>query len=53
MIRVTPPALLMEATPEPVCAPATNAAMLGCVLDYRAALRRANADKAAIKKAVR
>lgn len=42
----------MEPTPEPVCAPETNGGLLGCALDYRDALRRANADKAAIKASV-
>ena len=49
LVRVAPPAHLMEPTPEPVCAPVTNRDLMDCALDYRDALRRANADKAAIK----
>lgn len=52
LVRVAPPAHLMEPTPEPACSPATNADLLDCALDYRDALRRANADKAAIKASV-
>lgn len=52
VLRVSPAPHLMEPTPEPVCAPDTNADLLDCALDYRDALRRANADKAAIKASV-
>ena len=52
VLRVSPAPHLMEPTPEPSCAPDTNADLLDCALDYRDALRRANADKAAIKASV-
>lgn len=52
MIRVVPPAALMKPTPEPACDPGTNGELLNCLWDTRAALKRANADKAAILKAV-
>lgn len=52
VVHVSPAPHLMEPTPEPSCAPDTNADLLGCALDYRDALRRANADKAAIKASV-
>jgi hypothetical protein len=51
LIRVTPPALLMEPTPEPSCRSAmgTNGDLLRCYGEYQDALGAANADKAAIK----
>jgi len=52
VVHVSPAPHLMEPTQEPACAPATNGDLLNCVLDYRDALRRANADKAAIKASV-
>lgn len=51
--RVAPPAHLMEPTPVPDCSAArTNEDLLDCVLDTREALKRANADKTAIKQSV-
>jgi len=52
VIRVTPPAFLMDATPEPFCDPATNSDLWECFTATRSALRKANADKAAIREAV-
>jgi hypothetical protein len=43
----------MEPTPVPDCSAArTNEDLLDCVLDTREALKRANADKTAIKQSV-
>jgi len=53
VFHMSPAPHLMEPTPEPACSPATNADLLDCALDYRDALRRANADKAAIKAAIK
>lgn len=46
---VTPPALLMQATPEPQCNATTNGELLDCYFSARDALRAANADKAAMR----
>jgi hypothetical protein len=52
-VRVAPPAHLTRPTPAPDCSGAeTNDDLLQCLLDYRAALGRANADKSAIKDSV-
>lgn len=44
-----PPAALLAPTPEPACDPAVNQDLADCYLNTRKALRRANADKAALK----
>jgi hypothetical protein len=50
IVRVVPPAHLMEPTPEPDCSNATdNAGLFQCAQDRLEALRRSNADKAATK----
>lgn len=51
VVRVAPPSLLMEPTPDPACrhALATNGDLLRCYGEYQDALARANADKAALK----
>jgi hypothetical protein len=54
LVRVTPPEHLMAPTPVPDCSNArTNEDLLQCIMDHREALRRANADKAAIKHSTR
>ncbi len=53
-MRLAPAAHLLELVPVPACDPCeTNADLLGHALDLRAALARANADKAAIAAAAR
>jgi hypothetical protein len=53
VVRIAPPAHLMEPTPEPDCSQATtNGDLVQCCQDRLEALRRANADKAAIKASV-
>jgi len=53
LVRMAPPAHLTRPTPAPDCSGAeTNDDLLQCLLDYRAALGRANADKSAIKDSV-
>jgi len=50
VVRVVPPEHLMEQTPGPDCSKAeTNGDLVQCILDYRDALGRCNADKVAIK----
>lgn len=50
VVTVMPPSHLTEPTPAPDCSKAlTNSDLVQCLVDYRAALRRCNADKAAIK----
>lgn len=51
-VYVTPPAVLMAETPEPACNATTNGGLLDCWADSRAALRKANADKAAMREVV-
>jgi hypothetical protein len=46
---LTPPAVLLLDQPEPFLRGNTNADLLDLLLDYRAALRNANADKAALR----
>ena len=53
IVHIAPPAHLMVETPEPDCSNATdNGDLLQCAQDRLEALRRANADKAAIKASV-
>lgn len=53
IVRVTPPAYLTEPTPEPDCSQVTtNGDLFQCAQDRLDALRKANADKAAIKASV-
>ena len=53
IVRIAPPVQLMEPTPEPDCSNATdNGDLLQCAQDRLEALRRANADKAAIAASV-
>ena len=53
VVRVKPPSHLMEPTPEPDCSQArTNGDLVQCIVDYRAALRRSNADKVAMAQSV-
>lgn len=47
--RLTPPALLLRETPTPVWRGNTNRDLLNFTLELRAALRNANADKAALR----
>lgn len=55
VVRVAPPSLLLEPTPDPACRQAlaingaTNGDLLRCYGEYQDALARANADKAALK----
>ena len=49
-VRLTPPSALLRETPEPRLTEATNAGLLDYTLDLRAALRKANADKAALRQ---
>ena len=49
-VRLTPPSALLLETPEPRLAEPTNAGLLDYALDLRAALRKANADKAALRE---
>lgn len=53
VIHIVPPAALMEPTPEPQCGHETNGDLADCYDATRAALRSANADKAAIAQAVK
>ena len=48
-MKLTPPAVLLLKVPEPRLAGNTNAALLDYSLEMRAALRNANADKAALR----
>jgi|GEM_PF-2095794 len=50
IIRLEPPPALLLETPEPRLTGKDNEAMLNLLLGYRAALRKANADKAAIRE---
>ena len=52
VIRILPPALLLEPVPEPEFIGEDNAALLDWALDNRDALRRCNADKEAVLKSV-
>lgn len=53
VVEKNDPTWLLEATPMPVCRPLeTNADLLDCTLDTRAALTRCNADKAAAKRSM-
>lgn len=51
VIRLAPPAQLVQPTPEPQCrnTAKTNGDLLRCYGQYQDALRAANADKAALK----
>lgn len=46
----TPPAHLMTEIPEPVCRAAVNRDLVGCWLNMRAALRRANTNLRALQR---
>lgn len=52
VVRVAPPVLLMEPTPEPECrnTAETNGDLLRCYGEYQDALRAANTDKATLKR---
>ena len=52
LVHVAPPAVLVLPTVEPQCNATTNGELAGCFFDMRAALRRANADKAAMREVV-
>lgn len=49
-VKLTPPALLMRETATPALHGNTNRDLLNFVLELRAALREANADKAALRE---
>jgi len=51
VIRLAPPARLVQPTPEPQCrnTAQTNGDLLRCYGEYQDALRAANADKAALQ----
>ena len=49
-IRLKPPAALLSDTPEPVLGEGTNSGLLDYALDLRSALRKANADKKALRE---
>lgn len=52
VIRLAPPALLLQPRPEPQCrnTAKTNGDLLRCYGQYQDALRAANADKAALNQ---
>ncbi len=52
VVHIAPPAVLMMPTPEPQCNATVNGELAGCIFDMRAALRRAKADKAAMREVV-
>lgn len=49
LVRLEPPAVLLLNVPEPVLSAGTNRGLLLYALELRAALARANADKAALR----